>query len=82
VSRLYLHCVVCGRRQADGLISGAAWGRLEVPEEAAAGHPGLEGTTLRACPSCVDKSPDWQTGVWRSLGFAEPFPSVRAATAT
>jgi hypothetical protein len=79
---LYLHCVICSRKQADGLISGAAWARLEVPAEAAAGHPGLEGTTLRACPSCTESNPDWTEGVWRSLGFAEPFPGAGAAAAT
>ena len=31
MSRLYLVCAVCSRRQADGLISGAAWGRAELP---------------------------------------------------
>jgi hypothetical protein len=67
---LYLHCVICSRKQADGLISGAAWGRLELPTGAQADHPGLNGSTLRACPSCVSENPDWQSSVLRSLQFS------------
>ena len=67
---LYLHCVICSRKQADGLISGAAWGRLEVPTGAQIDHPGLNGSTLRACPSCIGDNPDWQSSVLSSLGLA------------
>lgn len=67
---LYLHCVVCSRKQADGLISGAAWGRLEIPAGAQIDHPGLNGSTFRACPSCMSDNPDWQSGVLTSLGIA------------
>jgi hypothetical protein len=67
---LYLHCVVCSRKQADGLISGAAWGRLEVPAGTQVDHPGLNGSTLRACPSCMSDNPDWQSNVLTSLGIA------------
>jgi hypothetical protein len=49
MSRLYLHCGLCGRRQADGLLSRAAWGHLEVEA----------GDVLRACPTCRSASPDW-----------------------
>ena len=67
---LYLHCVICSRKQADGLISGAAWGRLELPAGAQIDHPGLNGSTLRACPSCMSENPDWQSSVLSSLGFS------------
>ena len=67
---LYLHCVICSRKQADGLISGAAWGRLELPAGVQVDHPGLNGSTLRACPSCMSENPDWQSSVLRSLGYS------------
>jgi hypothetical protein len=69
MSRLYLHCVICSRQQADGLISGAAWGRLELPPGAEVEHPALRGSTLRACPTCVGSTPDWQSRVLRSFGL-------------
>ena len=50
MSRLYLHCELCGRRQADGLLSRAAWGQVELGS----------GTVVRACPSCRSSSPDWE----------------------
>lgn len=67
---LYLHCVICSRKQADGLISGAAWGRLELPADSQIDHPGLNGSTLRACPSCISDNPDWHSRVLSSLGFS------------
>jgi hypothetical protein len=45
---LYLHCAICNRKQANGLISGTAWGRVEPPEPA-----------LRVCPSCMNAHPNW-----------------------
>lgn len=69
MSRLYLRCVICSRQQAEGLISGAAWGRLELPPGAAVEHPALVGSTLRACPSCCSTHPDWQHRVLAALGF-------------
>jgi hypothetical protein len=68
---LYLHCVICGRKQADGLISGAAWGRLEVP--AAVAHPAIRGTTARACPTCIGRHADWQDRVLAALGLGPGF---------
>jgi hypothetical protein len=69
MSRLYLHCVICSRQQADGLISGAAWGRLELPPDLEVEHPALNGSTFRACPSCVGTHPDWQDRVLSALGL-------------
>jgi hypothetical protein len=65
---LYLHCVICNRKQADGLLSGAAWGRVEPPPPA---------KTIRVCPSCMSSNPDWQI---RALGVAGADSSAAAAT--
>lgn len=70
MSRLYLVCVVCSRRQADGLISGAAWGRLELSEGVEVEHPALAGSMFRCCPSCVQAHPDWQAELLGSLGVS------------
>jgi hypothetical protein len=69
MSRLYLRCAICSRQQADGLISGAAWGRLELPPGAEVDHPALKGSTLRACPSCVGRHPSWQDHLLVALGL-------------
>lgn len=70
VSRLYLRCVICSRQQADGLISGASWGRLELPDGTEVEHPALRGATLRACPTCVGGDPHWQHRALTSLGIS------------
>ncbi len=57
---LYLHCVICARKQADGLISGAAWGRLELTVEQRGNGAGAA-ATVRVCPTCVSTHTDWQT---------------------
>lgn len=77
MARLYLRCAICDRQQADGLLSGAAWPRLEVPAGAVADHPALSGSLVRACPTCVQRHPDWQDRVLRALGFSD---AVRQAT--
>ena len=69
MSRLYLRCAICSRQQADGLISGAAWGRLELGPGVEVEHPALRGSTLRACPTCIDRHPDWQQNVLSALGL-------------
>jgi hypothetical protein len=48
---LYLSCGLCGRKQADGLLSRGYWGHFE-----AAPHG-----TLRACPMCKEQHEDWET---------------------
>ena len=60
MSRLYLRCVVCSRQQADGLISGAAWGRLELPAGLEVEHSALKGSTF----------PGWQAELLVSLGLS------------
>ena len=69
MSRLYLLCVVCSRQQADGLISGAGWGRLELPPGAEVQHPALKGSMFRCCPTCVERHPDWKENLLSSLGL-------------
>lgn len=69
MSRLYLRCAICSRQQADGLISSASWGRLELPPGVEVDHPALKGSTLRACPSCVGRQPDWQEHLLVALGI-------------
>lgn len=71
MSRLYLLCVVCSRQQADGLISGAAWGRLELPAGAVVEHPALKGSMFRCCPTCVERHPNWQAELLASLGLSQ-----------
>lgn len=51
MSRLYLRCGLCGRQQADGLLSRGYWGHLDVGN----GH------ALRACPTCKERHSDWET---------------------
>jgi hypothetical protein len=70
VPGLYLHCVICSRKQANGLISGAAWGRLELPAGSSVEHPAVHGSTARACPSCVGSIPDWENRVLGMFGLA------------
>jgi hypothetical protein len=57
MSRLYLYCGLCGRQQADGLISRGYWGHLELGG----------GNALRACPTCKEQHVDWETRLRASL---------------
>jgi hypothetical protein len=67
---LYLHCVICGRKQADGLLSGSAWGKLELPAGASVHHPSVRGTTARVCPSCIAEHADWENRALAVLGLS------------
>jgi len=67
---LYLHCVICSRKQANGIVSGAAWGRVELPVGAPVQHPSVNGSTARACPTCMGQYPDWQDRALTSLGVS------------
>jgi hypothetical protein len=79
MSRLYLLCVVCSRQQADGLISGAAWGKLELPPGVEVDHPALKGSHFRCCPSCLQRHPQWAEELLASLGLPNPGPAHAAA---
>lgn len=50
MSPLMLHCGLCGRKQAEGLLSRGAWGHLDLGE----------GRTVRACPPCKSQYRDWE----------------------
>ena len=63
---LYLHCVICSRKQADGLIGGGV-GRLELPWECTPTIPGSTDGRCAPCPSCMSENPDWQSSVLSSL---------------
>ena len=49
MSRLFLHCSLCGRRQADGLLSRGHWGHVRA----------ADGTTVSVCPECKGRHVDW-----------------------
>jgi hypothetical protein len=49
MTRLYMSCVVCTRKQAHGLLSNASWAIIEV-----GGNP------HRVCPSCREAHRDWE----------------------
>ena len=53
MSRLYLHCAMCGRKQADGLLSRAHWGHVDLPD----------GSARQVCPACKSAKADWETAV-------------------
>ena len=69
MSRLYLVCAICDRRQADGLLSGAAWGRTELPPGANIEHPAVKDTSVLTCPSCVSMHPAWAQEALGVLGL-------------
>lgn len=58
MSRLFLRCGLCGRQQADGLLSRGFWGHLELGN----------GTALRACPTCKEQHSDWETRLRAAAG--------------
>jgi hypothetical protein len=59
MSNLYLLCGLCGRQQADGLLSRGYWGHLDLGR----------GTTVRACPTCKEQNTDWES---RLRGMHDP----------
>lgn len=65
---LYLTCGLCGRKQADGLLSRGAWGHVERP-----------GGTLQACPTCKETHPDWRSALLeRTAGPAAAYSMSNA----
>ena len=65
---LYLHCAICGRKQARGLLSASAWGQTPLPAGAAVDHPAVSESLVRACPGCVAKDANWATTAVASVG--------------
>jgi hypothetical protein len=53
MSRLYMSCALCRRKQAHGLLSSASWAVVEVPG----------GSAHRVCPSCREANRDWEERV-------------------
>ncbi len=63
---LYLSCGLCGRKQADGLLSRGYWGHLDMPPHG----------TLRACPTCKEQhGADWEVRLRESVSLAAPKPA-------
>jgi hypothetical protein len=58
MSRLYLHCGLCGRKQADGLLSRGFWGHLQA-DVVAHTDGAHESQALSACPTCKQGA-DWE----------------------
>jgi hypothetical protein len=50
MSRLYLSCGICGRQQADGILSRASWGHVVRSDR----------SSVCACPSCKETHSDWE----------------------
>ena len=57
---LYLTCGLCGRKQADGLLSRTHWGHLDT------GRQGM----LQACPMCREQHSDWEGRLLATLNGA------------
>jgi hypothetical protein len=68
MSRLNLLCGLCGRQQADGLLSRQSWGHLEVGP----------GNALRACPTCREQHRDWEERLLAGGSAAQLPPDARA----
>jgi hypothetical protein len=58
VSRLYLRCAICGRQQADGLLSRAAWVHVVRADRSSAS----------VCPTCKETHSDLE----KRLDASEP----------
>jgi hypothetical protein len=50
MTRLYMSCALCGRKQAHGLLSHAYWAQVEV----------AGGSSHRVCPTCREQHRDWE----------------------
>jgi hypothetical protein len=59
---LYLTCGLCGRKQAEGLLSRSLWGHLEKTPHG----------TLRACPTCKETVSDWQSRLLEAANGGSP----------
>ena len=70
MTRLYLHCVLCSRKQATGLLSGAAWETLALPPGVSVENPAVHGSTVRAGPGCVARHRNWHGAALATLGLA------------
>ena len=75
MARLYLRCGLCGRQQADGLLSRGYWGHLDVGG----------GNALCACPTCKELNSDWEARLRAGAGSGtldvSAVPQVDGSTA-
>ncbi len=67
MSPLYLECALCGRKQADGLLSRGAWGHVQ-----------LVNGSLSACAGCKGTNADWEERL-RGVGTPPDAPSSNSA---
>ena len=67
MSPLYLRCGVCGRQQADGILSRSSWGHVNL----------ADGKNASACPECKDKHSDWEQRI--SSGAADDQGAYQSA---
>lgn len=58
---LYLSCGLCGRKQAEGLLSRGFWGHLELSD----------GNSLCACPTCKEQG-NWEARLRETLTGTAP----------
>lgn len=70
MAELYLHCAICGRKQATGLLSAGAWGQAPLPTGVWLEHPAVRDGSVRACPTCVGRERDWASTALAALGVA------------
>ncbi|MGI8973834.1 MAG: hypothetical protein ACR2HI_06620 [Gaiella sp.] len=70
MATLYLHCAICGKKQAHGLISASGWGAAMLPAGSTVDHPAIQGSAIRACPSCVTSDGDWASSAFAAVGLA------------
>ena len=62
MSPLYLRCGVCGRHQADGILSRSSWGHVSL----------ADGKNASACPECKDKHSDWEQRIQADTAANNP----------
>lgn len=65
---LYLHCAICGRKQAGGLLSASGWQLAPLPGNVAVEHPAVDNASVRACPTCIGRDADWAEAARASVG--------------
>jgi hypothetical protein len=67
---LYLHCILCSRKQAHGLLSSGSWGMTPLPANANVEHPSVRDASVCTCPGCRTTHADWQQRALAALGLA------------
>ena len=67
---LYLHCVLCSRKQAHGLLSSGGWGMTPLPAGSSVDHPAVRDARVCTCPGCCAKHPVWQKRALVALGLS------------